>query len=180
MNGRTHVVYGIGLVFLVYVLIMYICWIKDTMNISPSFLAFFVGGTFGALFPDFDLFFGIGKHRNTLTHSSIFPVLVTFSYGFNDDVFARTLLMFICFGMATHLTFDLFISDVPEEYKSSIVKRWAYRIGAFLSGKVGGKFKGNGNEWANKHKREYLIVHAISCMICGILLAFAIYNEWVL
>lgn len=179
MNGRTHAIYGIGLVFLVYLFIV-LFWFKNQTFDFPSLLAFGVGGTFGALFPDFDLFFGIGNHRNTLTHSSLVPILVTFSYGFTDDEFARTLLMFICFGMATHLSFDLFISDVPEEHKSNIVKRWSYRMSAFLSGKVGGKFKGSGSDWANKHKRGYLLLHSVFCIFCGILLAFAIYNGWVI
>lgn len=175
MNGRTHVIYGFGLVM---VLCAFLLWFAHSISSYdyPSLLACGVGGAFGALFPDFDLYFGIDKHRNTLTHSAMLPILTTVAYAFTPDIFARTLLLFISFGMATHLLFDLFISAVPEGSKGNIVRRWGYRIVAFLKGDVGGSFKGSGAKWANKHKRAYLLIHSILCVLCSFVLFWGIYN----
>jgi len=179
MNGRTHVIYGIGLVFLIYAILVWFA-IQNPFYEIPALLAFGVGGTFGALFPDFDFILGNGSpkfHRNTLTHSSLIPISVTIAYAFTPDNFARTLLMFICLGMSTHLLFDIFVSDVPEKFERNIFHRWGYRLSAFFSGKVGGRFKGSGAKWANEHKRSYLLIHTLLCVICAAVLFLFIYFQ---
>lgn len=178
MNGRTHVIYGIGLVFLIFGLLSWFAF-KSAAYDYPSFLAFGVGAVFGTLFPDFDFIWGNGSpkfHRSTLTHSAIVPIAVTIAYAFSPDVFARTLLMFISLGMMTHLLFDMFIGNVSKERAGNIISRWGYRIIAFLKGNVGGSFKGFGAVWANKHERAYLLIHSALCIVCAVVLFWGIYN----
>lgn len=176
MNGRTHLIYGFGFVMLICAFLLWLAH-RDIAYDYPSLLACGVGGAFGALFPDFDVYLGMGFHRNTLTHSSILPVLTTIAYAFTPDIFARTLLMFICIGMITHFWLDLFINDVPKEHAGNIVSRWVYRIGAFIKGNVGGSFKGFGSKWANDHERTYLLTHIFICLVCVGLLFWGIYNS---
>jgi len=173
LNGRTHLIYGFGLVILIGAFLLWFAYGNDNYD-YPSLLAIGVGGSFGALFPDFDQYLGIQHHRNTLTHSSIVPVMTTIAYAFTPDIFARTLLMFIAIGMTTHLVFDVFISSAPKNY--NLVGRWSWRIVQFLKGDVGGSFKGSGAAWANKHKRSYLLLHALICIICASILFWGIYN----
>lgn len=172
MNGRTHVFYGFGLVALVCAVLLWFAY-GDANYDYPSLLMIGVGGTFGALFPDFDLIFGIRHHRNTLTHSALLPVAVTIAYAFTPSVDARTLLMFVSIGMMTHFLFDLFVSNV----EGNIVTRWGRRLYLFAKGKVGGSFKGSGAKWANKHERAYLLIHAGLCIVCAVVLFWGIYNS---
>jgi len=171
MNGRTHVSYGFGFVMIIAAALLWFAY-GDATYAYPSLLAIGVGGAFGAFFPDFDIFWGIGAHRSTLTHSSILPLLCTISYAFTPSVEMRTLLMFVCIGMSTHLTMDLFLGDA----EGNIVSRWAHRLAEFARGNVGGSFKGSGKDWANKHERAYLILHSFICLVCAVVLFWGIYN----
>ena len=175
MNGRTHMFYGFGLVTLVCAFLLWFAHI-DAAYDYPSLLAWGVGGAFGIMFPDYDLFLGINKHRSTMFHSALLPIMVTVSYAFTSSVEMRTLLLFICIGMATHFIFDMFISNVSYTSSGNIISRWGYRIVAFLSGNVGGSFKGSGAKWANKHERAYLLIHAGLCILCAVVLFWSIYN----
>lgn len=175
MNGRTHVIYGFSIVALFAAFLLWFAYNHVGYD-YPSLLMVGVGGPFGALFPDFDLFFGIKHHRNTLTHSAVLPILVTVSYAYTSSVDARTLLLFICIGMTTHLLFDLFTSEI----EGNLVSRWGRRVWLVLHGKVGGSFKGSGSKWANKHEVAYLLIHAILCMICAVVLFFGIYYNIVI
>jgi hypothetical protein len=179
MNGRTHAIYGTGLVFLIFTFLVWFAY-GHTAYEYPSLLAFGVGAIFGTLFPDFDFIIGNGSpkhHRSTLTHSAILPICVTLSYAFSPNLFARTLLMFISFGLATHLFFDLFISSVPKQFKGNIISRWGYRIASIISGKVGGSFKGYYASFANKHKILWLTINGLLCVVCGLVLLFLIYKN---
>jgi len=173
MNGRTHITYGFNLVLLFVAFLYYIAY-KSAIYDAPAILAFVVGGMFGTLFSDFDIHWGgIKSHRNTLTHSALFSLVGTIAYAWTPDVFARSLLMFISFGMMTHLLFDLFEGDVEG---MTFITRWARRINIFLHGKVGGSFKGPGSKWANKHERAYLLLHAGICLVCTLVLFWGIIN----
>jgi len=183
MNGKTHVIYGFLVSILVFAGLSYLALTIEGLDFGGLFgipaLLMFGGGTIlGAMFPDYDILLAPSKqrlklHRNTLTHSSIIPVAATIAYAFTDDITARVFLLFICVGMATHLWFDMFISDVEG---MTFINRWGKRLFYFFQGNVGGTFKGSGHKWANQHKRAYLIIHATICMICAGILFWGIYN----
>jgi len=182
MNGRTHVIYGFIISFIVFGVLAYLT-ITRGFDFGgffgiPAFLTFFGGTVLGTLFSDYDILIApenkrMALHRYTLSHSAIFPLLATTSYAFTNDVTARIFLLFICVGMSTHLAFDLFISNM-EGY--TFIDRWAKRIYQFARGNVGGTFKGPGAKWANKHERAYLIIHALICIACAYILFWGIYN----
>ncbi len=176
MNGKTHVFYGIGFVFLIYAMLVYISWTTGLFD-RPDLLIMVVGGTFGALFPDFDRFFGWENHRDTISHSSLLPLLATISFIFSPNMTSSWLLFFVNLGIGTHLIYDMFLSDIPDKYNESIFGRWGYRLVYFVDGKVGGTFKGYNHKYANQHKRKWLLTNGILCLILAGILFIKIFYQ---
>jgi len=169
MNGKTHVIYGIGFIILIYALAAYVSWATELFE-RPDLLICVVGGTFGALFPDFDRFLGWENHRDTLSHSSFLPLLATAAYVFSSNMTSTWLLLFVTLGIGTHLLFDMFLNSIPEPYDKSIFTRWGFRIRYLAKGKAGGTFKNYKHKYANKHKIRWLLSNAVMCSLLAVFL----------
>jgi len=169
---KKHHVYGgmfvLGLIHLVISLIH----IHDAFP-NPSFAL--AVGYFGINFPDEDIIDGrMTYHRSTLTHSCLFPLLATISYMFSGLFAVTYLVMYFPLGVATHLLIDLITNNVPDEYSSTLASRWGWRVSYLMRGKVGGRFKGPMSGLANRHKILWLLLNAIICILCGLVLYFKV------
>lgn len=170
MNGRTHIYYGMLVLFLVW-LGMASYSMFDVNFAFPPFLAYFAGGILGCTFPDFDFIWGDGSaryHRSTWTHSSFIWVIATGFYLFSSDFGLSMVLLFVNLGITTHLWLDMIRSDVPDEFAGSRWTRWQFRWKTMGERKVGGVLKG---PFATRNKKgRFLFYNGLVCVVLATIL----------
>jgi len=173
MNGKDHFAAGFVAFMLVHLLLSVFHLGDDFPN--PTYAAFTGAVLIGAFLPDIDKMPGSMKyHRNTITHSSIIPLLLSVSYGFTAAYPGLVYqLVFVCIGNATHLLLDIIPNTVPAEMreaKADIIDRWAWRIREIRAGRVGGVIKGPPFGISSQNEQKWLLGHALVCFLLAFLL----------
>lgn len=166
MNGKDHFFASLAFGIVFYVIIGYVNLGNDFPN---PFWPFLFGTLAGGGFPDWDLVFGIGGHRNPITHSSIIQIGITASYMFTPDYPGFIFfLIFFNIGAAVHLIIDVIPGTCKKEHDTT-GKRWGYRIDYVM--KANGKAPGNIHWIPGKHERKWLLTNALILLA----LAFILY-----
>lgn len=166
MNGKDHFFTAMLFGTVLYIIIGYLNLGKDFPN---PFWPYLFGTLTGGGFPDWDIMFGIGKHRNPVSHSSILQIGITASYMFTPEYQGFVFfLIFFNIGAMSHLIIDTIPGSCPKEYET-VGSRWGYRLDYIMHSK--GKAPGNIHRVSDKHERKWLLGHAFILFI----LAFILY-----